>query len=123
MLGLTRVKRQKTPGGTRREGGGQLPAPPRHSGFTGKIRRFPGTPQNQGRASAWRKEDGAEAEGEEEGAKEGRREAGGTRSFMDDIHAGESAFPAAVSLAEINRKLGNVLWKPVQTSKPLVLMI
>ena len=47
------------------------------------------------------------------GKKEEAEEVG--EPVLDDIPP-EKVFPCAVSLAEINRKLGVVLWKPVQTS-------
>ena len=113
-------KRQKTPRGEKKKVGG--PTSTRSStagGTTAKMRRFPGTPQNQGRATlAWRKEE----DGVKRKVKKGSGGGGGKKEeaeevgepVLEDIPT-DKVFPCAVSLAEINRKLGVVMWKPVPT--------
>jgi len=113
-------KRQKTPRGEKKKVGG--PTSTRNStaaASTAKMRRFPGTPQNQGRATlAWRKEE----DGVKRKVKKGSGGGGGKKEeaeevgepVLEDIPT-DKVFPCAVSLAEINRKLGVVMWKPVQT--------
>jgi len=134
-------KRQKTPRSERKKAGVVMPV---KSGSTGKMRRFPGTTQNQtGRATlSWRKEEedyskkklkrvqnsGSAAAGSSgnNGGGNPSSSGGGTAAkkdesdetdepVLEDIPA-EKVFSCAVSLAEINRKLGLVMWKPVPTS-------
>lgn len=115
-------KRQKTPRSEKKKVG--APSSSSSSPRTqvpGKMRRFPvpAQVQSQGRATlTWKK-------GEEDdtakkktkklnvmGRKEETEEVG--EPVLEEIPA-EKVFPCAVSLAEINRKLGIVMWKPVPT--------
>ena len=84
------------------------------------MRRFPAPapPQTQGRATlTWRKGEEDEAAKKKTKklnvlARKEEEEAG--EPVLEEIPA-DKVFPCAVSLAEINRKLGVVMWKPVPT--------
>lgn len=100
-------------------GGGGTPKrgpPGAFGGAGGKVRRQVGySPfQQQARATlAWRKED------DEESAKKKGKKLNGSKKedgeenydYIEEIPP-EKMFACAVSLAEINRKLGVVMWKP-----------
>jgi len=83
----------------------------------GKMRRFPGNPQSQGRATlSWRKEEDETSKKkikktQQQGKKEEVEES--PEPILEEIPA-HKVFPCAVSLAEINRKLSCVMWKPMQ---------
>jgi len=109
-------KRQKTPRSEKKKVG--LPTRVEH----GKVKRFPPVGESQGRATlTWQK-------GEEGGKKKVKRSASHQSKnsiYKDDLDElaepvledipQEKMFNCAVSLAEINRKLGLVMWKPEVT--------
>jgi len=109
-------KRQKTPRSDKKKVGLPTKAPAPSS-----LRRFPGTTQNLGRATlAWRKDEDESAKKKVKKTvqtgktKEEAEEQGDP--VLEDIPM-EKVFSCAVGLAEINRKLGVVMWKPVQISE------
>jgi len=105
------------------KGGGTTPkrGPPGSFGSSrispgGKVRRQVGFSsfQQQTRATlSWRKEDD-----EENAKKKGKKTNGNRKDEVDDAYdyideiPSDKLFSCAVSLAEINRKLGIVMWKP-----------
>jgi len=115
-------KRQKTPRSEKKKGG--LPTRLEKSGLPtrlehGKVKRFNPVGESQGRATLnWQK-------GEEGGKKKGKRSTQPpaknsvykddfddlSEPVLEDIPQ-EKMFNCAVSLAEINRKLGLVMWRP-----------
>ncbi|XP_023339400.1 uncharacterized protein LOC111709737 [Eurytemora carolleeae] len=110
-------KRQKTPRSEKKK----ISLPTRASvEGSGKMKRYPVAPQNTGRATlTWRKgeeEDTGKKKKQKPGAqapkKEDTEEVG--EPTLEEIPQ-DKVFPCAVSLAEINRKLGLVMWKPVST--------
>jgi len=111
-------KRQKTPRSDKKKSSG-LPVRAAAQAAGGKLRRFPGNPQNQGRATlTWKKEEMDIAKKKKKvqvvNKKEEAEEVG--EPVLEEIPQ-EKVFPCAVSLAEINRKLGVVMWKPIKPIK------
>jgi len=109
-------KRQKTPRSDKKKNSG-LPVRAAAQAAGGKLRRFPGNPQNQGRATlTWKKEEMDLAKKKKKvqvvNKKEEAEEVG--EPVLEEIPQ-DKVFPCAVSLAEINRKLGVVMWKPIKT--------
>eukprot|EP00088_Acartia_fossae_P027496 TRINITY_DN2824_c0_g1_i10.p1 TRINITY_DN2824_c0_g1~~TRINITY_DN2824_c0_g1_i10.p1 ORF type:complete len:198 (-),score=67.25 TRINITY_DN2824_c0_g1_i10:664-1233(-) len=104
-------KRQKTPRSEKKKVG--LPTKLE----TGKVKRFPAAAESQGRATLnWQK-------GGESGKKKGKKSQPAAKIiYKDDLEdmaepvlediPPDKMFNCAVSLAEINRKLGLVMWKP-----------
>lgn len=124
-------KRQKTPKSEKKRGSGYPLRSPSAAASAGtKMRRFPGAQQQHSRATLTWKKGSAIARDEEEATetvhkKKGKRTAGGhpppprkeeveeaAEPTLDDIPP-DKTFACAVTLAEINRKLGVVMWKPV----------